>query len=267
MLEKRRVFLTLKELECQPFLRQVTAIYQAMRKNNWWDHLFNNHHYDFAYAYADPVIEDKKEEEEALFKQFFELRLGKFFRRITRPIDKAINYVKTKAVNTVKDVTGVTAAENEARDAYREAAKQQNEAAAEFDKVSKETTAKVKERQTAYAKQTKEGEASVSAARGAQTAAALAATKATEEGKRNVAYATRQTAATKSRLQSEKIAKATKDAAARKKALQNVKTAKSPGVSGTTVKAIGGLGGTGKPGSAKGKTRGPKDKAGKLLIG
>ena len=46
-----------------------------MRKNNWWDHLFNNHHYDFAYAYAevDPVIEDKTEEEE-LFKQFFEFR-------------------------------------------------------------------------------------------------------------------------------------------------------------------------------------------------
>tara|TARA_Y100001963_G_scaffold87154_1_gene120494 strand:- start:95 stop:808 length:714 start_codon:yes stop_codon:yes gene_type:complete len=237
-----------------------------MRNKNWFDKLFNP--YDFAYAYAevDPVIEEKKEEEE-LFKQFFEFRIGRFFRRITRPIDRAINYVKTKAVNTVKDVTGITKAENEAREAYKEAAKQQNEAAAEFDRVSKETTANVKARETAYAKQRKEGEAQVSAARGAQTAAALAATKATEEGKRNVAYATRQTAATKSRLQAEKVAKAAKDAAARKKAIQNVKTAKSPGVSGTVVKAIGGLGGTGKTGSAKGKTKGPKDKAGKLLIG
>ena len=67
-----------------------------MRKNNWWDHLFNNHHYDFAYAYADPVIEDKKEEEEELFKQFFELRIGRFFRKITRPFDRVINYVKKR---------------------------------------------------------------------------------------------------------------------------------------------------------------------------
>ena len=65
-----------------------------MRKNNWWDHLFNNHHYDFAYAYADPVIEDKKEEEEELFKPFFEWRIGRWFRRITRPIDRVINVVK-----------------------------------------------------------------------------------------------------------------------------------------------------------------------------
>ena len=52
-----------------------------MPNKNWFDRLFNP--YDFAYAYAevDPVIEDKKEEEE-LFKQFFEWRIGRFFRRV-----------------------------------------------------------------------------------------------------------------------------------------------------------------------------------------
>jgi DNA polymerase III alpha subunit (gram-positive type) len=239
-----------------------------MRKNNWWDHLFNNHHYDFAYAYAevDPVIEDKTEEEE-LFKQFFEFRIGKFFRRITRPFDRVINYVKKKVVNTVKDVTGVTKAEGEARKAYQEAAKQQKEAQAEFDRVTKETTANIKSREAAYLKQRKEGEAKVSSARSAQTAAAARAVKAKKEGAANVAYATKQTAATKSRIQSEKAAKAAQLAAAQKKAALKVKTAKAPGVSGTVVKAIGGLAGTGKTGSAKGKTKGVKDKPGKLLIG
>jgi len=237
-----------------------------MRNKNWFDKLFNP--YDFAYAYAevDPVIEEKKEEEE-LFKQFFEFRIGRFFRRITRPIDRAINYVKTKAVNTVKDVTGVTKAENEAREAYKEAAKQQNEAAAEFERVTKETEANIASRKSAYETQRKEGEAQVSAALSKQTAAAESQRKAEIEGKRNVAYATRQTQATKSRLQAEKIAADAKKAAVAKKALQNQKTAKAPGVASTVVKGPTGIGGTGKPGSAKGKTKGVRDKAGKLLIG
>ena len=75
------------------------------------------------------------------------------------------------------------------------------------------------------------------------------------------------TAATKSRLQAEKVAADAKKAAAAKKAIQNQKTAKAPGVASTIVRGPTGVGGTGKPGSAKGKTKGVRDKAGKLLIG
>jgi chromosome segregation ATPase len=226
-----------------------------MRNKNWFDRLFNP--YDFAYAYAEvDDFHEKEEEEVDLAKTFFEWRIGRFFRNVVRTVTKPI-----------RDITGQTRRENEARREAEKEIAQARASQAEFDKVTKETEANIASRKSAYETQRKEGEAQVSSARGAQTAAAEAASKAQIEGKRNVAYATKQTQATKSRLQSEKIAKATKDAAAAKKALQNQKTAKAPGVSGTVVKAIGGLGGTGKTGSAKGKTKGVKDKPGKLLIG
>jgi hypothetical protein len=239
-----------------------------MRKNNWWDHLFNNHHYDFAYAYAevDPVIEDKTEEEE-LFKQFFEFRIGRFFRRITRPLDKIINKVKTKVVNTVKDVTGVTKAEGEARKAYEEAAAEQKKQEAAYKRVSSETQATIAKNQAAYDKQKTEGEAQVRTAQEGASSARRGLESAIKTGKANVAYATKQTAATKSRLQSQKVQRDAAAALKAKQAAQKVKSAKAPGVSGTVVKAIGGLAGTGKAGSAKPKTKGVKDKPGKLLIG
>jgi hypothetical protein len=287
MLERRRVFLTLKELECLPFLRQVTAIYLAMRKNNWWDHLFNNHHYDFAYAYADPVIEDKKEEEEELFKQFFELRLGRFFRKVTKTVgkavggvvkgvskavDKTINVVKqpaqyavNKAIAGVKDVTGVTAAENAAKKAQKEAEAEAKRATDEYNKTAADINKNIKEREAAYKRQTEEGKAKVSAAQSTASAAAASREKASKEGKAKVAYATKQREATISKIQQQKL----RDAAAAKAKAKLVKTksAGQPGIAGTVVKSVSGLGGTGKTGSAKGKTKGVKDKAGKLLIG
>lgn len=259
-----------------------------MPNKNWFDRLFNP--YDFAYAYAevDPVIEYKKEEEE-LFKQFFEFRIGRFFRKavktvskavsgagkaVSKAVDKTINiakqpaqYVVNKTIAGVKDVTGQTAAENEAKKAYKEAAEEQRKQEAAYKKISAETSAEIERNKSAYAKQKAEGEAQVKEAQEGSRSARLALDEAITTGKRNVAYATKQTAATKSRLQSEKVQK---DAAAALKAKQEaskVKIAKAPGVSGTTVKAIGGLGGTGKTGSARSKTKGPKDKAGKLLIG
>ena len=238
-----------------------------MRKNNWWDHLFNNHHYDFAYAYADPVIEDKKEEEEELFKQFFEFRIGRFFRRITRPFDRVINFVKKKVVNTVKDVTGVTKAEGEARKAYEEAAAEQRKQEAAYKRVSSETQATIAKNQAAYDKQKAEGTEQVRTSQDGAASARRGLESAIETGKANVAYATKQTAATKSRLQSQKVQKDAAAALKAKQAAQKVKSAKAPGIATTTVKAIGGLGGTGKAGSAKPKTKGVKDKPGKLLIG
>ena len=226
-----------------------------MRNKNWFDRLFNP--YDFAYAYAEVDDFHKKEEEEVdLAKTFFEWRIGRFFRRVVRTVTKPI-----------RDITGQTKRENEAR---REAEKEiagSKAAQAEFDRVTKETEANISSRKSAYETQRKEGESQVSTARAAQTAAAVAATKAQREGAANVAYATKQTAATKSRLQSEKIAKATLDAAKAKKALQNQKVGKAPGVSSTIVKGPGTVAGLGKPGSAKSKTKGVKDKPGKLLIG
>ena len=239
-----------------------------MRKNNWWDHLFNNHHYDFAYAYAevDPVIEDKTEEEE-LFKPFFEWRIGRWFRRVTRPIDRVINKVKTKVVNTVKDVTGITKAENEARKAYEEAAAEQRKQEAAYKRVSEETASTIAKNKSEYEKQKAEGEAQVRTAQEGASSARRDLDSAIKTGKLNVAYATRQTEATKSRLQSEKVQKDAAAALKAKQAAQKVKTAKAPGVSGTVVKPIGGLSGTGKAGSARGKTKGVKDKPGKLVIG
>ena len=270
-----------------------------MPNKNWFDRLFNP--YDFAYAYAevDPVIEDKKEEEE-LFKQFFEWRIGRFIRRVGRGVSRGINkvtktaskavgktlkkaekvvdktvnvvkqpaqYVVNKAIAGVKDVTGVTAAQNEARKAYKEAAEEQKKQEAAYKRISAETSATIEKNKAAYAKQKAEGESQVKTAQEGSRSARLALDEAIATGKRNVAYATKQTAATKSRLQSEKVQKDAAAALKAKQAASKVTTAKAPGVSGTTVKAIGGLGGTGKTGSARSKTKGPKDKAGKLLIG
>ena len=116
-------------------------------------------------------------------------------------------------------------------------------------------------------KQKAEGEAQVKTAQEGASSARRGLESAIKTGKANVAYATRQTAATKSRLQAQKVQKDAAAALKAKQAAQKVKTAKAPGVSGTVVKAIGGLGGTGKAGSAKPKTKGVKDKPGKLLIG
>lgn len=41
------------------------------------------------------------------------------FQRITRPIDRAINYAKKKVVNTAKDVSGYTAKENQVKEEYK----------------------------------------------------------------------------------------------------------------------------------------------------
>lgn len=235
-----------------------------MPNKNWFDRLFNP--YDFAYAYAevDPVIEDKKEEEE-LFKQFFEFRIGRFFRRVTKPIDRAINYVKKKAVNTVKDVTGVTAAENEAKKATKEAEAEAKRATDEYNRTAKDINKNIKERESAYKRQTEEGKAKVSAAQATASAAAASREKASKEGKAKVAYATKQREATISKIQQQKLRDAA--AAAAKAKLVKTKSAGQPGIAGTVVKSVSGLGGTGKTGSAKGKTKGVRDKAGKLLIG
>lgn len=43
----------------------------------------------------------------------------KAFQKITRPIDRAINYAKKKVVNTAKDVSGYTAKENKVKEEFK----------------------------------------------------------------------------------------------------------------------------------------------------
>tara|TARA_Y100001973_G_scaffold25968_1_gene39014 strand:+ start:42 stop:587 length:546 start_codon:yes stop_codon:yes gene_type:complete len=43
----------------------------------------------------------------------------KVFQRITRPLDRAINYTKKKVVNTAKDVSGYTAKENRVKAEFK----------------------------------------------------------------------------------------------------------------------------------------------------
>jgi len=257
-----------------------------MPNKNWFDRLFNP--YDFAYAYAevDPVIEDKKEEEE-LFKQFFEWRIGRFFKRavktvskavtgagkaVSKAVDKTVNvvkqpvqYVANKAIAGAKDVTGITAAENEAKKATKEAEEERKKATDEYNKTAEEINKNIADRQSAYKLQKEEGEAKVTKAQADAESAQASQTKAQKEGKAKIAYATKQREATISKIQQQKLRDAA--AAAAKAKLVKTKSAGQPGIAGTTVKSVSGLGGTGKTGSAKGKTKGPKDKAGKLLIG
>lgn len=257
-----------------------------MPNKNWFDRLFNP--YDFAYAYAevDPVIEEKKEEEE-LFKQFFEWRIGKFFNKVTKgvtkavgsvvkgvskAVDKTINiakqpaqYAVNKGIAGFKDVTGITAAEKKAKKAQKEAEAERKAAIQKYNKTAKNINKKIEERKAAYKLQKQEGKASVKQARAQASAAAASRVKAEKEGKAKVAYATKQREATISSIQQKKLREAA--AAAAKAKLVKPKAAGQPGIAGTTVKSVSGLAGTGKTGSAKGKTKGPKDKAGKLLIG
>ena len=226
-----------------------------MRNKNWFDRLFNP--YDFAYAYAEvDDFHEKEEEEVDLSKTFFEWRIGRFFRRVVRAVTKPI-----------RDITGQTRAEKEAKQAYEQAAAEQKKQEAAYKRVSSETQATIAKNQAAYDKQKSEGEAKVKTAQEGAASARRGLESAIKTGKANVAYATKQTAATKSRLQSQKVQSDAAAALKAKQAAQKDKTSKAPGVSGTVVQAIGSLAGTGKAGSAKPKTKGVKDKPGKLLIG
>lgn len=232
-----------------------------MRKNNWWDHLFNNHHYDFAYAYADPVIEDKKEEEEALFKQFFEWRIGKWFRKITKPIDKAIAWGKKKVVNTVKDVTGITAAENEANRAAKEAQAEAKRAEAEYSAYKTKSDKDLSAAKDKYAAASSEREAQFTKSSADLKAAQVKQAEAEGVGKRTAQYTQQK--------KSEASAKATQAATqakidARAQALRDKRLgkqySKAPGVASVNIKGPGGVGGTGKPGSETRSAKRIRDK-------
>ena len=238
-----------------------------MRKNNWWDHLFNNHHYDFAYAYADPVIEDKKEEEEELFKQFFEFRIGRFFRKITRPFDKIINYTKKKVVNTFKDVTGITQAEADA-----------NKAKAQEEQRLKEETAKYKAFQEQSSKDLAASKSKYASAKAEQESQFAASSKALSAAKSRQQEAERVGAITDQYTQSKKAtAQRTSEAAAlkaqQKQALMAKRTGKQynprvPAGAGVNIKGPGGVGGTGKAGSETKSAKRLRDKdKSKLNIG
>ena len=56
---------------------------------------------------------------------------AKKFRRFTRPFDRLVNYTKKKIVNTAKDVSGYTAAENKAKEQYRRQMEEVERVAAE----------------------------------------------------------------------------------------------------------------------------------------
>tara|TARA_R100000781_G_scaffold114405_1_gene85119 strand:- start:3226 stop:3861 length:636 start_codon:yes stop_codon:yes gene_type:complete len=146
-----------------------------------------------------------------------------------------------------------------------EAANREAQAATEeYNRVAGRITSEqqAREKQAAALKsyQTKE----IEKAQAGSAAARAELGRVTEEGTRAVAYATKQTAATKSKIEQQKASKL-----AEQSKLQKVKqtSPKAPGIATTIVRGPSDVGGVGKPGSATGKTKGVRDKAGKLVIG
>jgi len=238
-----------------------------MRKNNWWDHLFNNHHYDFAYAYADPVIEDKKEEEEELFKQFFEWRIGRFFRKITRPFDRIINYAKKKVVNTFKDVTGITAAEADANRAQKQEEQRLKDETAKYSAFKEQSAKDLASSKDKYAAAKSEQESQF-----AKSSSALKAAQGKQQEAERVGSITAQYTQGK-KSAAKRSANAATLKAQQQQALMSKRTGKqySPRVAsgaGVNIKGPGGVGGTGKAGSEtkSAKRLRAKDKS-KLNIG
>ena len=173
-----------------------------------------------------------------------------FFRRLFRGVVRAATNVLTLGAS---------------RRAEKKAKRATQEAIAEANRVASEINTNIANRQ-AQAKAEKAKQDKLVGESTAKRKAAEANLKnVTESGKRNVAYATKLRESTISKLQQEKQAKAAADI----KRAQSVKKtgASAPGIGTTIVKGPGDVGGTGKAGSARGKTKGVKDKAGKLLIG
>ena len=180
-----------------------------------------------------------------------------FFGRIFRGITKAVTNVLTLGASrrAEKKQQAATAA------AKAEAERARNE----YNRVATDINKNIASRQAQSKAEKAKQDKLVGESNTRRQAAESNLKSVTETGKRNVAYATKLRESTMSRLQQEKQAKAAADI---KKAQANKKTgASAPGISSTVVKGPGDVGGTGKTGSARGKTKGVKDKAGKLLIG
>ena len=180
-----------------------------------------------------------------------------FFGRIFRGITRAVTNVLTLGASrrAEKKQQAATAA------AKAEAERARNE----YNRVATDINKNIASRQAQSKAEKAKQDKLVGESNTRRQAAESNLKSVTETGKRNVAYATKLRESTMSRLQQEKQAKAAADI---KKAQANKKTgASAPGISSTVVKGPGDVGGTGKTGSARGKTKGVKDKAGKLLIG
>ena len=180
-----------------------------------------------------------------------------FFGRIFRGITRAVTNVLTLGASrrAEKKQQAATAA------AKAEAERARNE----YNRVASDINKNIASRQAQSKAEKAKQDKLVGESNTRRQAAESNLKSVTETGKRNVAYATKLRESTMSRLQQEKQAKAAADI---KKAQANKKTgASAPGISSTVVKGPGDVGGTGKTGSARGKTKGVKDKAGKLLIG
>ena len=180
-----------------------------------------------------------------------------FFRRIFRGVRRAVTNVLTLGASrrAEKKQQAATAA------AKAEAERARNE----YNRVASDINKNIASRQAQAKAEKAKQDKLVGESNTRRQAAESNLKSVTETGKRNVAYATKLRESTMSRLQQEKQAKAAADI---KKAQANKKTgASAPGISSTVVKGPGDVGGTGKTGSARGKTKGVKDKAGKLLIG
>ena len=180
-----------------------------------------------------------------------------FFGRIFRGITRAVTNVLTLGASrrAEKKQQAATAA------AKAEAERARNE----YNRVASDINKNIASRQAQAKAEKAKQDKLVGESNTRRQAAESNLKSVTETGKRNVAYATKLRESTMSRLQQEKQAKAAADI---KRAQAVKKTgASAPGISSTVVKGPGDVGGTGKTGSARGKTKGVKDKAGKLLIG
>ncbi|AGF91549.1 hypothetical protein PRRG_00038 [Prochlorococcus phage P-RSP2] len=180
-----------------------------------------------------------------------------FFRRLFRGVVRAATNVLTLGASR--------RAEKKAKRATQEAVAEANRARDEYNRVASEINTNIANRQAQAKAEKAKQDKLVGESTAKRQAAETNLKNVTESGKRNVAYATKLRESTISKLQQEKQAKAAADI----KRAQSVKKtgANAPGIGTTVVKGPGDVGGTGKAGSARGKTKGVKDKAGKLLIG
>ena len=222
-----------------------------MRKNNWFDDLFNDNHWDYAYAYAevDPFYGKEEEETDDLSITVFHWRIGRFFRKVYRAVTKPIRVI-----------TGQDAAEKkakqEAKNAQAEAERARKAYAEESARISKETAA-AKEK---YGAAKKEQEAQF-----AKSQEVLRGAKAKQEEAERVGTITAQYS--QSKTQQAKQSTAEKAIADQKavqaealKAKRLGKQAKAPGISSVNIKGPGGVGGTGKAGSTTRSAKELRDK-------
>ncbi len=150
--------------------------------------------------------------------------------------------------------------------ANAEAEAEANKARDEYNQVSGQINKDIASREAKAAATKASQDKEIAAWKTKASTAQASATRSAKEGAAKVAYAKKQRGATESKIQQQKLAKKAAELAAAKQATKP-KAAGQPGIATTTVKAIGGLGGTGKTGSAKAKTKGTKDKPGRLVIG